>query len=389
DRRGEHSGAAGAARAQGVCGQDEGGARVWRVCRRVQRAADGGRGDGAGGGGDGGGAGQRAAAAVAQDGHPDRRQGERDPQDAARAQAAHGVRGGAVPKHGRVLGRRQARDGHGDDHDHGRHMHARVPVLLGQDQPQPGGAGRQRADKRGIGARGVGAGLHCADLGGPRRPGGLWRGALCRDRARDPRARAADDGRVSDARLPGPPRADRARGAVGAGRLRPQHRDRRVPAARGARLPRQLHAVAVCARARQAHQAHAAHKVVHHARRRRVRRRGDADHARSAHRGRRHRHPRPVHAPHQAPHEGPRVCRPRPLQPLGAGRQRPRLPLHRERPARALVLQGRRVLHHRDPPQAQCCCCRCCRRRGRPDVRAGPARHCCHHCHRGAQQGRG
>ena len=42
----------------------------------------------------------------------------------ARAQAAHGLRGSALPQHRRVLAPR-----HGDVHDHGRRLHARVRLL--------------------------------------------------------------------------------------------------------------------------------------------------------------------------------------------------------------------------------------------------------------------
>ena len=48
----------------------------------------------------------------------------RDQADPARAEAAHRVRGSVLPEHRRVLRQR-----HGDLHDHGRHLHAPLPVL--------------------------------------------------------------------------------------------------------------------------------------------------------------------------------------------------------------------------------------------------------------------
>ena len=61
----------------------------------------------------------------------------RDQADPARAPAAHGVRGSVVPEHRRVL-----RQGHGDVHDHGRHLHAPLPVL--RRRPRPAAAARRR-----------------------------------------------------------------------------------------------------------------------------------------------------------------------------------------------------------------------------------------------------
>ena len=48
----------------------------------------------------------------------------RDQADPARAEPAHGLRGSLLPEHRRVL-----RQGHRDLHDHGRHLHAALPVL--------------------------------------------------------------------------------------------------------------------------------------------------------------------------------------------------------------------------------------------------------------------
>ena len=61
----------------------------------------------------------------------------RDQADPARAQAAHGVRGSVLPEHRRVL-----RQGHRDLHDHGRHVHAPLPVL--RRRPRPARSARRR-----------------------------------------------------------------------------------------------------------------------------------------------------------------------------------------------------------------------------------------------------
>ena len=76
----------------------------------------------------------------------------RDQGDPARAPAAHGVRGSLVPEHRRML-----RQGHRDVHDHGRHLHAALPVLRRRARP-PAAARRRRArqsreDDRGAEAR--------------------------------------------------------------------------------------------------------------------------------------------------------------------------------------------------------------------------------------------
>ena len=61
----------------------------------------------------------------------------RDQADPARAQPAHRVRGSLLPEHRRVL-----RQGHGDLHDPGRHLHAALPVL--RRRPRPAAAARCR-----------------------------------------------------------------------------------------------------------------------------------------------------------------------------------------------------------------------------------------------------
>lgn len=58
-----------------------------------------------------------------------------------KAETGHGVRGGTLPEHWRVLGRGEGWDGHGDYHDYGRHVHARLQLLRRQDQPNTSGTG--------------------------------------------------------------------------------------------------------------------------------------------------------------------------------------------------------------------------------------------------------
>ena len=76
----------------------------------------------------------------------------RDQEDPARAQPAHGVRGSVVPEHRRVL-----QQGHRDVHDHGRHLHAALPVLRRRPRPAAAArrrrAGQPREDDRGAEAR--------------------------------------------------------------------------------------------------------------------------------------------------------------------------------------------------------------------------------------------
>ena len=59
----------------------------------------------------------------------------------ARPGAQHGVRGGPLPQHRRVLGA-----AHGDGHDPGRHLHARLRLLRRQDRPARRGTTRTSRD---------------------------------------------------------------------------------------------------------------------------------------------------------------------------------------------------------------------------------------------------
>ena len=89
----------------------------------------------------------------------------RDARDPARARPRHGVRGGRLPQHRRVLGG-AAR--HHDDH--GRYLHARVCVLQRQDRAA-GRARCRRAGERGAGRGEAGARSYRHHVGRPGRPG--------------------------------------------------------------------------------------------------------------------------------------------------------------------------------------------------------------------------
>ena len=67
----------------------------------------------------------------------------RDQADPARAPAAHGVRGSVVPEHRRML-----RQGHGDVHDHGRHLHAALSVLRRRARPSAAARCRRARESR-------------------------------------------------------------------------------------------------------------------------------------------------------------------------------------------------------------------------------------------------
>ena len=131
----------------------------------------------------------------------------------------HGVRGGRLPQHRRVLGR-AAR--HHDDH--GRHLHARLRLLQRQDRAA-GRARCGRAGQRRAGGGEAGARSHRHHLGRSRRPGRRRRRAFRRHHPRHPRADAEDHHRGADAGFPAQGRraGDGRRG--GARRLQPQPRD--------------------------------------------------------------------------------------------------------------------------------------------------------------------
>ena len=144
----------------------------------------------------------------------------RDQEDPARAPAAHGVRGSVVPEHRRVL-----RQGHGDVHDHGRHLHAALPVLRRRPRP-PAAARRRRAGEPRADDRRAEAALRRHHQRRPRRPARRRRAALRRLHPRGARALAGDADRSPGAGLPRPDGARARRpGGRPARRDEPQPRD--------------------------------------------------------------------------------------------------------------------------------------------------------------------
>ena len=92
-----------------------------------------------------------------------------------RAQPQHGVRGGAMPQPRRVLGWRRGSDRHRHHHDHGRHVHPRMPILRGEDVSRAPASGPERTRERRRGHRRVGPRLRRVDQRRPRRSRGPGR----------------------------------------------------------------------------------------------------------------------------------------------------------------------------------------------------------------------
>ena len=154
----------------------------------------------------------------------------------ARPRPRHRVRGGRLPEHLRVLGRR-----HGHVHDQRRALHAGVRVLPGR-HPPPRGARPGRARAGGRGGRAHGPRLRGGHRRRPRRPGRRRGRGLRRDdrghppphpgragRGADPRLQGRRGGPGDDLRRPPrraePQRRDRAPAPAGrapVGRLRPE-----------------------------------------------------------------------------------------------------------------------------------------------------------------------
>ncbi len=140
---------------------------------------------------------------------------------------AHGLPGGGLPEHRRVLAAR-----HGHVHDPRRHLHAPVRLLQRQDRqadlerPARAGPGRAQRGPDGAAPRG-----HHQRR--PRRPARLRGGGVRRRDPADPPPGAALQGRGADARLP------RRGDAAGQGdrratrRLQPQRRGRAAAVSRG------------------------------------------------------------------------------------------------------------------------------------------------------------
>ena len=122
----------------------------------------------------------------------------RDQAHPARAQAAHGVRRSVLPEHRRML-----RQGHGDVHDHGRQVHAALPLLRCRPWPaRP--AGCRRTAEPGEDDRCAEAQVRRDHQRRSRRPARRRRGAFRRLHREDARTVAADAHRDPDARLPRP-----------------------------------------------------------------------------------------------------------------------------------------------------------------------------------------
>ena len=144
----------------------------------------------------------------------------RDQADPARAQPAHGVRGSLVPEHRRVL-----LQGHGDVHDHGRHLHAALPVLRRRPRP-PAAARRRRARESRADDRRARARVRRDHERGSRRPARRRRAAFRRLHPRGARALAGNADRSAGPRFPRPPRARARHPRRGAARRdEPQSRD--------------------------------------------------------------------------------------------------------------------------------------------------------------------
>ena len=113
----------------------------------------------------------------------------------ARPEPQHGLRGGPLPEHRGVLG-----PAHGHDHDPGRHLHARLRLLRGQDRSahlvrRRRAAPRRRGDRR---ARPRARRRHQRR---PRRPARRRRAASSPRRSADARDEARHGRRGPDPRL--------------------------------------------------------------------------------------------------------------------------------------------------------------------------------------------
>ena len=209
-----------------------------------------------------------------------------------------------MPEHRRVL-----RQGHGDVHDHGRHLHAPLPVL--RRGPRPAAAARRgrarepRDDDRRAEAR-----LRRRHQRRPRRPARRRRAALRRLHPRGARAFARHADRGAGAGLPRPD-GTRARhpGGGAAGRDEPQPRDGAAPVQAGA--PRLgLRALARAAARVQGARAGRADQVGPDGGAGRDRRRDPRDDARHARPPDRHADDRAVPAAFRRPPAGARYVHP-------------------------------------------------------------------------------
>ena len=187
-------------------------------------------------------------------------------QDDARPRPRHGVRGGRLPQHLRVLVRR-----HRHVHDQRRALHPGLRVLPGRHPPPAAHRPRRaRAGRRG--RRADGPALRGGHHGGPRRPARRRRRRVRRHHPRHPGPHPRRAGRGADPRLQGRPRRARRRSST-RGPTCSTTTSRRWPASSGpcARRPA-TPAVARGAGPGQGRRAH--HQVAHHRRAWARRRRG-------------------------------------------------------------------------------------------------------------------
>ncbi len=202
--------------------------------RRARRSRGAGAVAGAARGGGGGGAGDRrvgtTARAAGVDEGAGRPRGGLPGDEAAHAGAVahHGLRGGGLPQHLRVLGRP-----HRHLHGAGRALHAGLRVLPRRHPPPARARGRRAGPgrRRGGHARPRARGRHER---GPRRPARRRCRALRRDHRGHPGPRAAHHDRSAHPRLQGRRHRARRDPRRASRRAEPQPRDRRPAPARGA-----------------------------------------------------------------------------------------------------------------------------------------------------------
>ena len=139
----------------------------------------------------------------------------------------HGLPGGGLPEHRRVLGAR-----HRHLHDPRRHLHAPLRLLQRQDR-QADPQRSARAAARGAVGEADGPAARGDHERGPRRPARPRRARLRRRDPLDPAHGARLQGRGAHARLPRRGDAARARDRRAAGRLQPQRRDRAAAVSAG------------------------------------------------------------------------------------------------------------------------------------------------------------
>ena len=200
-----------------------------------------------------------------------------NPRDREVAQPRHGLRGGRLPEHRRVLGQ-EARD----LHDHGRHLHARLRLL--QRRHRHAAVRSIRTSRRTSARRSPRWG--CRMSSSPRSTATTSTMAAPAFRRRDPcdpRGDAGHDDRDPDAGLPAQGRGAGDRRGGQARRVQPQSRNRAVELSDGA-AGRPLLPLDPAAAAGQGTRPVDVHQVRHHGRPRRRAERGHPADGRSAQR---------------------------------------------------------------------------------------------------------